>query len=610
MSYAAEPYAQFVDDLLTSLTGGIIRRQFRFLEEEKPYRLSGPGTIVPTTVRLFGQADGAYRRFLAGTDYRLESDLSITWLADNQGEPASGATWPDEGTTFFANFEMQAAAGAAPPLTDRNPGSIVRLLAESFAREYAVLSRQLEAVYRAGFLDTATGRDLEQLCALVGVTRRQMTFAGGTVIFGRSSPAPADIFIPSGTRLSTTEPPAVMFETVEDQTLRRGNLSVEVPIQAMVSGSPGVAAPNTIRAIHRPILGVENVTNPLATRFAGENETDEALRSRARRALEGAGKSTTGAVMAALTTIPGLREKDVRISEDALAHPGVVKLNVALPAMSSEEQQQTIERVVDLIEETRPVGVRILHNIAAPRPSGAAAPGSGVMPDEGPDPAVIGVTSNPDELFLPVDVKVQVAPATLSLTPQEKSDLESRTKAAAKTFLDEAGIGEILVYNKLVTHLMGLAGVLDVVVEMWPQNAPGSAKRKNLVPDNPGVRPVAGVITVEVGGALVMLDVTASIALKGAGLLGDPTTARAVAQAEIEQQFKDKLPTFGGGSLTVAGLKGLLTDSENYNVLDLHYKAEYTDAGVRIHQQDVQLALTGLERLWVRRVTLSDGGAA
>ncbi|HVP42881.1 MAG TPA: baseplate J/gp47 family protein [Terriglobales bacterium] len=610
MSYAAEPYAQFVDDLLTSLTGGIIRQQFLFLKEEEPYRLSGPGTIVPTTVRVFGQADGAYRRFVAGTDYKLETDLTITWLADNQGDAAAGATWPDEGTTFYANFEVQALPGAAPPLTDRNPGSIVRLLAESFAREYAVLSRQLEAVYRAGFLDTATGRDLEQLCALVGVTRRQMTFAGGAVIFGRSTPAPADIFIPSGTRLSTTEPPAVMFETSEDQTLRRGNLSVEVSIQAMVSGSSGVVAANTIRAIHRPILGIETVANPLATRFAGENETDEALRSRARRALEGAGKATTGAVMAALTTIQGVREKDVRISEDAISHPGVVKLNVALPTMSAEEQQRTVERLVALIEETRPVGVRILHNIAAPRPSGTAAPGSGVVPDEGPDPAVIGVTSNPDELFLPVDVKVQVAPATRSLTPPEKAALESNTNAAVRAYLDEAGIGEILVYNRLVSRLMGLEGVLDVVVEMWPQNAPSSAKRKNLVPDNPGVRPVAGVVTVEVGGSLVMLDVTVAVALKGAGLLGDPTTARAAAQAEIEQQFKDKLPTFSGTSLTVAALKGLLTDSENYNVLDVHYKAEYTDAGLRIHQQDVQLTLTGLERLWVRKVSLSDGGEA
>jgi uncharacterized phage protein gp47/JayE len=609
MSYAAEPYAQFVDDLLTSLTGGVIRQQFRFLEEERPYRLSAPGAIIPGTVRLFGQADGAYRRFLAGTDYKLESDLTVTWLADNQGAPAAAAVWPDEGSTFYANFEVQAAAGAAPPLTDRNPGSVVRLLAESFAREYAVLSRQLEAVYQAGFLDTATGRDLEQLCALVGVTRRQMTFAGGAVVFGRSSPSPADIFIPSGTRLSTAEPPAVMFETTEDRTLRRGNLSVDALVQAKVSGSTGVVAPNTIRAIHRPILGVESVTNPLATRFAGENETDEMLRSRSRHALEGAGKATTGAVLAALTSLNGLREKDVRITEDAIAHPGIVKLNVALPEMSAEEQQQAIERVVDLIEDTRPVGVRILHNIAAPRPSGAAAPGSGAVPDEGPDPATIGVTSNPDELFLPVDVNVQVAPSTLSLTPQEKSRLESETGAAVKAFLDEAGFGEILVYNRLVAHLMGLDGVLDVVVEMWPQNTPSSAKRKNLVPDNPGVRPVAGAITVEVGGSLVMLDVTVNLGLTGAGLLGDPATARATAQTEIEQQFKDKLPTFSGASLTVAALKGLLGDSANYKVLDLHYTVEYSDAGVRIHQQDVQLVLTGLERLWVRKVSFSDGGA-
>ena len=40
-------------------------------------------------------------------------------------------------------------------LNDRNPGSVTRLLAESFAREFAVLSRQLESVYQAGFLTTA-----------------------------------------------------------------------------------------------------------------------------------------------------------------------------------------------------------------------------------------------------------------------------------------------------------------------------------------------------------------------------------------------------------------------------------------------------------------------
>jgi len=84
---------------------------------------------------------------------------------------------------FFVNYDLAAQTGAAPLLSDRNPGSVTRLLAESFAREFAVLSRQLEAVYRAGFLDTATGRDLDQLVAILGLNRRDRTYATGTVVF-------------------------------------------------------------------------------------------------------------------------------------------------------------------------------------------------------------------------------------------------------------------------------------------------------------------------------------------------------------------------------------------------------------------------------------------
>jgi hypothetical protein len=40
----------------------------------------------------------------------------------------------------------------------------------------------------------------------------------------------------------------------------------------------------------------------------------------------------------------------------------------------------------------------------------------------------------------------------------------------------------------------------------------------------------------------------------------------------------------------------------NYTVTQLHYKVEYQEAGVRIHQQDIQLPLTSLEQLWVRKV--------
>ena len=158
MTYAAEPYAQFVDDLLLSLTGGVSRARFTFSSESTRYPLAPLAPILPSTLTLFGLADGEYARFQPGRDFVLTADSVVEWRATGDGSPAPDAVWPDEATTFFANYDSAAGVSAAPLLTDRNPGSVTRLLAESFAREFAVLSKQLESVYDAAFLETSRGR--------------------------------------------------------------------------------------------------------------------------------------------------------------------------------------------------------------------------------------------------------------------------------------------------------------------------------------------------------------------------------------------------------------------------------------------------------------------
>jgi phage-related baseplate assembly protein len=607
VTYAAEPYAQFVDDLLAVLTGGSIREQFRFLPEEAPYKLAAVAAVVPGSVRVFGQVDAAYFRFRSPTDFTLGAAREIVWTATAQGAPAKDAVWPDAGSVFFASYEP---VDAPRLLTDRNPGSVTRLLAESFAREYAVLSRQMQAVYDAGFVATATGRDLDQLAALVGVVRRRRLSAGGSVVFGRSTPAPADVTINAGTRLSTVEPPAMQFETTDDRTLQRGNLTVDVPVQALEPGAGGVVAAGTIRVVNRPILGIETVVNTQATRFAGSDESDDALRARVRRAHEAAGMATTGALLGALTTLPGLREKDIRVAEDYLAHPGVVKLTVALPELASDaERTAMLAQAVDLIERTRPVGVRIEHNIDAPLPPGAATPGPGVVAEGGAEPVTLGAAAA-DSLFMPVDINVELTPVALALAPEARAELERKAHDAVEAFVADAGIGEALVYNRLVAQLMALDGVLDVGLEMFPQNDPGAARRRNVLPDNPQVRPTAGVVDVSIGGALVMLDLTVDFVLQGAGTLGDPATAREVARSEAAARLKDGAAAMAAGqTLSVGLLKAMVPDTDTYLLADLHYHAEYVDAGVRVHQQDVQLPLSGLERLWIRRVTLTGGAA-
>lgn len=614
MSYVQEPYAQFVDDLLTALTGGVTREQFVFTPERGPFRLVPPGPILPGSVRVFGQRDAGFAAFQADRDFALTPTNDIQWRARDDGTPAAGAQWPDPGTVFFVNYDARSDAGAVPLLTDRNPGSVTRLLAESFAREYAVLSRQMEGVYRAGFVDTATGRDLDQIVALVGIDRLTRTSAVGSIVLTRSSPAPADITVNAGTRVSSTEPPQVVFETTEARILRRGTLSVEAPIRALTSGSAGVVPPRTITVIHRPIFGIEQIWNPQGTRLTGEDESDEALRARARRSLEYTGRATTGAVLGALASIPQVREKDIRIAEDPLARPGIVTLNIAVPLEPAD-----CVRAIDLIEQTRPVGVRVVHNLDCDSP-----PGGVVTPAVNPDDDTsIGAgitvedsgeaTAAGGALFFPVAVKAVVVPMSALLSAGQRNTLKLTAIESIQKTVADAGIGETIVYNRLVEKLMAIAGVLDVTLDLYP-NLPGAVapSHRNLIPPRT-LRPTVlesegGLVRVDIGAQLIALDIRVGVTLKGAGLKGDPSANREDARTQIAGQLRDRLRDVT--QLSVGELRKLLVDSEFYQVDQLEFTKEYVDAGVRQNQifraDSPGVPVSVLERVWARTVRLME----
>ena len=100
-------------------------------------------------------------RFREGVDYELRPDgQTLRWL--------SGATLPDEGSIVHVNYLRE---DVPPTLTDLQVGSVLRTLAESVALEIARLYAQLDAVYDAAFIDTATGSALDQVVALLGIAR-------------------------------------------------------------------------------------------------------------------------------------------------------------------------------------------------------------------------------------------------------------------------------------------------------------------------------------------------------------------------------------------------------------------------------------------------------
>ena len=197
-----------------------------------------------------------------------------------------------------------------------------------------MLSRQLEQVYDAAFLDTAEGRDLDQLVALVGVERRTQLFA---VRRGRVLPLDArrraTITIEAGTRVSTATCPASPSRPPRPARCAPGTLSVAVPVRAEVAGR---RRDRRGRHAHRhppPDPRHHRRDQPRADRVRrrGRDRRGPApprpARARRRRAAAPPGRS-----WARSPSVEGIREQDVRVVEDHVAFPGVVKVTVAADA--------------------------------------------------------------------------------------------------------------------------------------------------------------------------------------------------------------------------------------------------------------------------------------
>ena len=598
MSFSAEPYGTFVEDLLANLTGGRSRLRFTFVDDELPFRIAEHERARLDTIRAHGIAGSAFREFLSGQDFQVSRDGTFVWAGETPAFAPPGAVVPDAGTDVWVGFEV--LPGDTPPLlNDRNPGSVLRTLAESFAREYAVLSQQLDLVYEAAFVETASGRDLEQVAALVGVERLGATQAVGEVVLRRATPAPADITVVAGTLVSTGAAPYLTVETTATVTLRRGTFSVAAPVRGQLPGPEGAAAARTLTVLHRPLFGVEEVLNPDAMTFGGGAEPDDELSGRVRRALETSGRSTAGAIRGALAGLPGIREQDVLVREDHLSSPGLVEIVVA--AELTPDTQVMASR---LLEEYRPAGVRLKHDLPAPTtpltslPEDTGGGGDGPPGDQ--------VPSAPGDPFTRVTGRAVVTPGDGQLTEERRTRLADAVRAALVQAVAQPGPGDPLVYNRLVAETMAVEGVLDVVLELGFAPAAGEAvlKRFNLRPAE-GKRPRLAPedLVVEVRGDRVVLDVTATVERGEETLALGRDVALAAIRQHIEQTLVHHFLTTPS-RLDTADLKGALPANDQYSVEDVSYRVELVDEGLRISRADVALDLDSQQVVWLRSVTV------
>lgn len=406
------------DNLLTSVTGGIAAEAHPFPPpgvDEGPYSYSLLRAPASEIVSVYGSLNGATHLFRKDVDFALSANgQALEWPG------GAGTAVPDEGSVFHVNYHP---VGAASTLTDIYTGSVVRTVSESVALEMARLYAQLEAIYNAAFIDTSTGRSLDNLVALLGIERIGGGRAAGELVFERSPGSKGSVSIPAGTRVITPDGD-IEYETITDVTMNPDQTSVRVVARDLEQNEPVDGGILTVLPV--PIAGVGSVTNPAPTAITTRDETDPGLRTRAKNILHGSERATLGALETALRR-QGVTADIVEVKSGTGVDCPVDHIEITPHYEGPDPELE--QRIETAVREVRPAGIVV-------KLLGPVAP-------------------------TPVELDLRLATGQ-DLLEQDRRAAQANVEEILEDFLGRLGTGEDASINKIVGSIMALAEVEDV----------------------------------------------------------------------------------------------------------------------------------------------------
>lgn len=178
------------------------------------------------------------------------------------------------------------ALAVTDPDLDTSIGTTIRkvldVVAEQVAPAYAVahLSEYLFDI------DSKTGADLDDFCAMFSMFRFAPKRATGVVTFSRPAAADQNYLIPASTQVASGTAPQVIFATAAPAVLLKGTQSVDVPVEAVVGGVSGNLPTLTLTRLTTPVNGVQaRIAQPGPTTGGVNAEDDLSLVERFKRTV-------------------------------------------------------------------------------------------------------------------------------------------------------------------------------------------------------------------------------------------------------------------------------------------------------------------------------------
>lgn len=196
------------------------------------------------------------------------------------------------------------------------------------------------------FVKTAVGAWLDMLAWAVNVERKGATKARGMLQFTRLTAGEA-LVVPAGTVVQSAAINGHIYRlvTTEPGVFSDGLLQLDIPVEAMETGSGYNLAPGYYAILPEPVQGITYVVNSdgWLTLPGSDIEPDEELRLRVRNQFSAVNQWHTDAVYRALiTAFPGVRPDGVYFEHGAPRGPGsanaFVLFEADVPAATYLEQ--------------------------------------------------------------------------------------------------------------------------------------------------------------------------------------------------------------------------------------------------------------------------------
>ena len=354
------------------------------------------------------------------------------------------------------NNRAKSVFGADVNLNEFSPlGMIFKVVAFSMS----VIWQLAEFVYYGGYKDTAEGHQLDGVCQYIGITREPARYATGavTITGDEGTTIPLFFIVSSGD---------YQFWTQVEKTIPASG-SVDVPIRALELGNNSNVLPGTITTIVNPKAGISSVTNATATTGGAEIETDEALRARYDLSISTGGASTVSAIRAELLAVANVIDATVTENVTMTTVGGIPP-----KAFETVIYGGTNDDIANAIYRTKAAGIQSYGAITATVEDEFGQIHTMAFTRVVEVPIYVNVTLVTGEGF-PIGGMAQIETNIIKYIGGTDSDT---------TLYHGLGLGDDVVYTKIIGLCHSVAGVTDVAVTLSLDGVTYAAENKAIDP--------------------------------------------------------------------------------------------------------------------------------